>query len=119
LVREVLEEQSIVSELIVLSDGEEAINYLEESDRTEAKCPRLVIIDLNLPRKSGWAVLQRLRDMKVCGSTPALILTSSSAQRDREAAMRFTDTRYLQKPSDLAEFVKVGKVLKEMLATSQ
>jgi chemotaxis family two-component system response regulator Rcp1 len=115
LVREALEEHGIEGELTVLLDGEQAINFMNELDAGPGSCPDLIIVDLNLPRKPGRAVLKYIRQSHKCSRAPVAILTSSDAERDKSDAARLGASRYIRKPLRLEEFLSLGSVFKEML----
>jgi CheY-like chemotaxis protein len=99
--------------LVCVADGEEAIQYLagEEafSDRAIHPLPALILLDINLPRKTGLEVLEWLRQQPHFKSLPVLIFTSSSRPEDMELARKLGADDYLLKtsdPSKLIEFVK-------------
>jgi DNA-binding response OmpR family regulator len=81
-----------------------------------ARHPDLVILDINLPRKSGREVLRALRQSPNCGRTPVLVVTSSDSQRDRDEMANLGASLYFRKPSDYNEFMKLGDVVKTLLA---
>jgi CheY-like chemotaxis protein len=118
LVREALEEHGIHGELIVLSDGESAIQFVHYLDAQSGKCPDLLILDLNLPKKSGREVLECVRQSVACGSSPVLVLSSSDAPEDRADTARLGATRYIRKPSRLHEFMGLGVIFKTMLGSA-
>lgn len=115
LVREALEEHSVRCELFVLTDGERAIEFIDEIDEEKFPCPDLVLIDLNLPKRPGKEVLQRLKASQKCSHVPAVVLTSSDNQRDKDEVARFAPVRYIRKPTRLADFIKLGALFKEIL----
>jgi CheY-like chemotaxis protein len=115
LVREALEEHQVQCELVVISNGERAIQFIQALDSDGAVCPQLIILDLNLPKKSGREVLKSVRAGVRCAEVPILILTSSDNQKDRIEAASLGASRYIRKPSRLAEFLGLGAVFKEML----
>jgi chemotaxis family two-component system response regulator Rcp1 len=118
LVREALKWHEVNSDLIVARDGDDAIRLMDEIDSKLLQCPDLVILDLNLPRKTGFEVLQRIRTSPCCGETPVIILSSSDAQSDRQKAKLLGASQYLQKPSNLHDFMSIGATLKDMLASA-
>jgi CheY-like chemotaxis protein len=114
LIREALEEHSIRADIYVLSDGEKAVRFVENESR-EVAPPDLVILDLNLPRKTGREVLQHIRASQTLGKVRVVVLSSSDAPRDMEESFRLGITKYIRKPSSLREFMKIGGVLRELL----
>jgi len=115
LVREALEEHRIRGELVVIADGAAAIRYIEALDTGPSGCPDLVILDLNLPKRSGHEVLRSMRQSVKCGRAPVAILSSSDAQQDRVAAASLGASQYYRKPLHLKEFLSLGARFKAML----
>jgi DNA-binding response OmpR family regulator len=100
----------------VVYDGEKAIRFIENAEKDEsAPCPKLLLLDLNLPRKNGIEILERLRRSDKCGNIPVIVVTSSDSQQDRDDAARLGATRYFRKPHDFDEFVKLGEVVRQVL----
>ena len=117
LVRKALEEHAVEGELLIISDGERAIDFIHALDtHPSEECPGLAIIDLNLPKKPGREVLEQMRLSQRCRHVPVVILSSSDAARDRADAARFGANRYIRKPSRLEEFLGLGAVFKAALA---
>ncbi len=116
LVRKALEEHGVNGEILVIADGERAIEFIEALDaHPSGACPDLAIIDLNLPKRSGRDVLERMRRSERCRHVPVVILSSSDAQRDRSDAARFGASQYIPKPSRLEEFLSLGAIFKAAL----
>jgi CheY-like chemotaxis protein len=116
LVLEALEEHATECELTLVTDGESAVKFIQDVEGGEIPYPDLVILDLNLPRVPGLEVLAYIRASQAFGQVPVVILSSSDAHKDREAAAWMGATRYIRKPSRLAEFIKLGDVFKELLS---
>ena len=115
LVREALEQEGLNCRLQVASDGEQAIHIIDQVDSdARARCPDLLLLDLNIPRRSGDEVLERLRDSRRCSKIPVVIMTSSGSSEDQNRAMRLGATEYFRKPSNLAEFLKIGALLRSV-----
>jgi len=119
LVREALEQHGVEGELLLIRDGEGAIRYVEAFREQNAACPDLVILDLNLPRRSGREVLECMRDSASFGDATIVIFSSSGAQEDRSLAVGFRVSRYIRKPLRLAEFLSLGAVFKAILDESR
>ena len=86
-----------------------------EQAHAEAQRLSLIILDLNLPRHDGTEILQRLRESAEFAHIPVVVLTSSDSPRDRLVANQFGAARYLRKPSNLEEFLRLGAVFKGLL----
>lgn len=114
LIREALEEHGVQGELLVIGDGDAAIRFV---DALEGMVPRpgLVIIDLNLPKRSGREVLKYMRRSERYNDIPVAILSSSDAARDRNDALQLGATRYMAKPLRLEEFLGLGVIFRAML----
>lgn len=82
---------------------------------TSHACPDLVLLDLNLPKVSGEAVLERVRLSPKCGAAKVFIISSSDAPTDRERAMKLGASDYFRKPSNLAQFIELGPKVRAML----
>jgi CheY-like chemotaxis protein len=120
LMREALKLEGLLCEYQVSLDGEKAIEFIEELDVDETRPrPDLVLLDLNLPRKGGARVLERIRQSLDCAQVPVIIVTSSDSPSDKAQASRLGATRYFQKSLDLAEFMKLGSLAREVLGESQ
>jgi CheY-like chemotaxis protein len=88
--------------LHVVTDGEQAMDYLDGrrnyADRALYPLPYLMFLDLKLPYFNGFQVLEHLRGIPALAKTPVFILTSSSEDRDRKRAMELGAKAYLVKP---------------------
>jgi DNA-binding response OmpR family regulator len=77
--------------------------------------PALAIIDLNVPKHDGAEILKKIRTSRRLADLPVLIMSSSSSPRDRARLFELGIGRYVTKPADLDEFLKIGQVVKELL----
>ena len=118
LVREALENSSIRCELVVITNGQRAIQFIEDIDSGSGLCPQLAIVDLNLPKTTGTEVIKRMRASAKCKDLPVIVLTSSNSQIDRESAKSIGVSRYIVKPSRLSEILKLGSVFRDILGLS-
>jgi CheY-like chemotaxis protein len=110
LIEEALREHGVNFSIHVAEDGEAAIKLLAKDDIQ----PDIVLLDLNMPKRSGSEVLDRLRAKPGTEGIPVIILTSSDSPSDREEAMRLGATRYIRKPTGLDEFIQIGATIKEL-----
>jgi len=116
LIRQAILSHSLDLDLYVASDGDQAYEFIERADNdSESPCPELVLLDLNLPKRSGREVLVRLRQSTGCSTVPVVILTSSDLSDDRKELSTLGANRYFCKPSTYDEFLKIGAVIKELL----
>jgi CheY-like chemotaxis protein len=119
LMRQALKLVGMNCEFRVSEDGEKAIDFIEALDAGDSAAgPHVVLLDLNLPRKGGAKVLERIRQSPKCGSVPVVVVTSSDSPGDKGQASRLGATRYFQKPLDLGEFMKLGPLVREVLTTN-
>jgi two-component system, chemotaxis family, response regulator Rcp1 len=116
LVREALEQSGLDFELQVFDDGEQGVDFIETMDRdVNLHRPHLFLLDLNLPKKTGGQILERVRQSPTCGQIPVVILTSSDSQKDKAQAALLNATGYFRKPSRLDEFMKLGPYVRDLL----
>jgi chemotaxis family two-component system response regulator Rcp1 len=116
MVEEAIELQGLPIELHVAEDGERACDFLAQADETpEAVKPDVLLLDLNLPKRSGKEVLARLRHGKACKDIPVLIITSSDTARERDELAKLGVAGYFRKPASYDDFMKLGQVLKGVL----
>lgn len=107
-------------ELQVIENGEQAAGFIARIDADETvACPRLFLLDVNLPRMSGFEVLARLRQSKRCASLPVIVMTSSEATRDRAESAALGATAYFPKPFGYEGFLRIGEVIHELLASRE
>lgn len=101
----------------VARDGQEAIDYLsgvgEFADRLCYPLPSLVLLDLKLPRKDGFEVLDWVRQHRDLCRIPVIVLTSSAREADIERACLLGANSFLVKPSDLKERVELARLLND------
>jgi CheY-like chemotaxis protein len=119
LIRIALQEHAIDLPLRVAADGQELLRIIDEEERVGQTQTTLIILDINLPRHDGLEILKRLRRSGPLSGVPVAVLTSSDSPRDRLASADLGAARFLQKPSSLEQFLKLGGVFKELLAERQ
>lgn len=102
-----LKEANIALDVHRVTDGEEALAFLHRTgEYSEAPKPHLVLLDLNLPRKSGHEVLSALRQDEALKEIPVVIFTSSSAISDRRKSMALGAQKHITKPASFDSFVE-------------
>jgi two-component system response regulator len=110
-----LARNNIGNHVVVVRDGQEALDWLQgvgsHAGRSPADVPALILLDLKLPKVDGLEVLQRLRANPATQLVPVVILTSSREDRDRIEGYRGGANSYLQKPVDFTQFVDAVRQL--------
>ena len=107
MTREALAESKLLNTLHVLSDGREAIDYLQAAAAGTEPRPDLVLLDLNLPESTGGRCSSTSRAMPSCACIPVVILTTSSAEEDIAWSYDLHANAYVTKPVDFEQFMDV------------
>lgn len=116
LIEEAIEAQELPIELHRVSDGQKAFDFIKRAEEDpNAPCPELLLLDLNLPKRSGREVLERVRGSQKCQNIPVLVITSSDSPKERAETAQLGISGYFRKQPSYQEFLKVGTVLKEIL----
>lgn len=116
LVREALRQAGLAFQLTVLDDGEKAIEFVDHLDRDNASiCPNLILLDLNLPKRTGDQILEHIRKSSRCSNVPVVIVTSSDSPKDKSQTTALGATEYFRKPSRLDEFMRLGTLVQRLL----
>ncbi len=110
LTRRAFRKNNIANNMVVARDGVEALDYLfgrgAFADRDVRDPPRLVLLDLKLPKLDGLQVLERLRADERIKLTPVVILTSSKEEQDLVSGYQTGANSYVRKPVDFNQFVE-------------
>jgi len=118
LVREALLEAKVRNELHVARDGVEAMQFLKgEAAYSQAPCPDLILLDLNLPKKSGREVLAEIKNDPYLKLIPVVILTSSKEEEDICRSYELHANCYVTKPVDFEQFLTVVKSIEDFWLT--
>ena len=100
----------IANNMVVAQDGAEALDYLfcqgSFANRDDEDQPRLILLDLKLPKLDGLQVLERLRADERTKLIPVVILTSSKEEQDLISGYRNGANSYVRKPVDFNQFVE-------------
>ena len=105
-----LRHSEFVKEVVVVRDGAEALDYLfgngQYADRDIALQPRLILLDMKLPKLNGLDVLRRIRQDERTRYHPVVLMTSSRQETDIIAGYSLGANSYVQKPVNFDEFVE-------------
>ena len=115
LTRLAFDECHLANELVVVRDGQEALDYLFSTGRYAgcdiAELPQVVLLDLKLPKVDGLEVLQRVRSDERTKRLPVVVLTSSKEEQDLIDSYSMGASSYIQKPVDYLQFVEAVRQL--------
>jgi chemotaxis family two-component system response regulator Rcp1 len=114
LTREVFEGGRLSTHLNIVADGEQALAFLRREGIYEAAPrPKLVLLDLNLPRKDGREVLEELKSDRVLCRIPVIVLTTSAAESDILRSYELQANCFITKPLDLDEYFSVVRAIED------
>jgi CheY-like chemotaxis protein len=118
LTREALKEAKVHNNLSVVKDGVEAMAFLRrEGKYSAAPRPDLVLLDLNMPRKDGRAVLAEVKADPELRRIPVVILTTSKAEEDILRSYDLHANSYVTKPVDFEQFMNVVRSIEDFWLT--
>jgi two-component system response regulator len=105
-----LEKNKVANRIAVARDGVEALDFIfregRYADRRSAEGPKLILLDLKLPKMDGIEVLRRLKKDPRSSSIPVVMLTSSREERDILESYKLGVNSYIVKPVDFEQFTK-------------
>jgi DNA-binding response OmpR family regulator len=109
-----LEEYNLANEVIVASDGEQALDYLYcrgDFQSRDGDNPAVILLDLKLPKVDGLEVLKQVKSDEKLKMIPVVVLTSSKEEKDMVASYKLGVNAYVVKPVDFHEFVNAIREL--------
>ncbi len=120
LIHKALINKGLNCDLDRFCDGDAGLNYLNSFTWNSPDLPRLILLDLTLPRRDGLDVLRRIRSKSALVGVPVGVLTSSHSPADKMRASNLGADRFIEKPSSLDDFLnRVGTAVDEMLSFSR
>lgn len=114
MAREAFEDDAMPSTLHVVSDGEQALDFVHRRGAyRDVPRPAFILLDLNLPRVDGRQVLASLKADESTASIPVVVLTTSRSQDDVTRCYRLHTNAYVTKPTDYADFTDVVRSINQ------
>jgi len=108
LIREAFADYKVGNVLATVSDGVEAMRFVRgEGEYEGVERPDLVLLDLNLPRKSGTEVLAEIKSDPELSMIPVIVLTTSEAEEDVLRSYKMHANAYITKPVDFDRFKEI------------
>ena len=108
LTTEALEESKIINSLSIARNGKEALDFIfQKGEHKNAPTPDLILLDINLPLKSGHEVLQAIKSNEKTKQIPVIMLTTSSSDKDISLSYRHHANCYITKPVEVNDFLEV------------
>lgn len=118
LTREALQEVKVLTNLIVVENGVQALDFLYKRNGYESVIrPDIIFLDLNLPLKNGREVLEIIKNDENLKRIPVVILTSSKAEEDIVRSYNLHANCYITKPLDFNQFAGVVKAIEDFWFT--
>ncbi|RKN48570.1 response regulator [Micromonospora endolithica] len=114
MIEEALADSDVEKVIDVVSDGQEAMEFLRREGRhTEARRPDVILLDLNMPRMDGRQVLGEVKSDDDLRTIPIVVLTTSNADNDILGSYTLQANAYVTKPIDLDDFNDVVRRIDE------
>ena len=107
-VRRALKDLQVESQLISACDGEEALEYLRSSDNTK---PRIILLDLNMPKMNGTEFLRIVKADETLKKIPVIVLTTSSSEQDIVRSFELGAAGYMVKSVDYKKFIEIIRAI--------
>src|SRR5580658_3161681 len=118
MTREAFEHHKIRNPLHVVTDGEQALQFLRRTGaHADAPRPGLILLDVNLPRRNGLEVLAELQQDPDLLSIPVVMLTTSKAEEDILRSYELHANAYVSKPVDFEHFVEAIRQIDDFFMT--
>jgi chemotaxis family two-component system response regulator Rcp1 len=112
LMREALAQSQLPTRLNVVRDGVELLEYLrQEGEHAEARRPGIILLDLNMPRKSGAEALAEIKCDPALRSIPVIVLTTSNSRDDVSRSYELCANCFVTKPADLHLFFDLVRLI--------
>jgi len=114
ILRRAMRGTTILENLQVVDDGDQAMAFIRrEGEYAGAPRPDLILLDLNLPRRDGWEVLEEIKADRELRSIPVVVLTTADSKEDVRRAYRLQASSFITKPADFSRLERIMTSLDE------
>lgn len=118
LIQEILKEGRILVDLNHVEDGIQAMSYLrKEYKYKDIESPDLILLDLNMPKKSGFEVLKEMKEDQDLRRIPVIVMTISKSEEDILKSYNLYANAYIVKPVEINQFIDAVKSIQEFWLT--
>lgn len=101
-----LKKNNLANQIVIVTDGEEALNFIfARGSFSERNIPRVILLDLKLPKVDGLEVLKIIKEDPRTKIIPVVVLTSSTEEKDIIESYRLGVNSYIVKPVDFTKFI--------------
>ena len=107
-VKMALKEIKVTNELIHVTNGVEALEYLKDESKEK---PCIILLDLNMPKMGGIEFLEKRKEDESITTIPVIVLSTSKADSDKLATFKLHIAGYMIKPVDYKKFVEVMRAI--------
>jgi len=116
LVEEALKHHAVNCALHVVSDGEQAISFIDRLESDPKRFPLdLLLVDMHLPKYDGEEILRHLRSTERYAQTPVVVMTGADSIVVEEKAVKHAALSYFRKRPKLDEFLELGSIIRRIL----
>jgi len=114
ILRRAMRGTTFLENLQVVDDGDQAMAFIRrEGEYARAPRPDLILLDLNLPRRDGWEVLEEIKADQALRSIPVVVLTTADSQEDVRRAYQLQASSFITKPADFGRLERIMASLDE------
>lgn len=114
LIKEAFNESKIEKSFSVAKDGEDALNFLYKRGQYAGSVrPDIILLDINLPRKNGFEVLEQIKKDPDLRKIPVIMLSSSSSEDHIHKSYELNANCYVTKPVDFDEYTQVVRTIED------
>ena len=119
LLKEALRIAGFDYQLEVVSRGEEALTLVQHLGTGDYPCPDVILMDLQICGVDGCELVRELRERGSCPGTPIMVLTGCLSSREEEKARALGVERFVRKPTNLRDFLKIGDEIRDLLVPAK